>query len=201
MQLVGVASWLRIGVVKQGADVALVIECSKDEQVESDRCCGGADRSGVEDFADRRRWEFWTSIRSAIKSARQETTRLLLIVMSSVSDASVSTALLWRHCGGWCWGGGGDGVWTPRRSTRLVLCRHEDHHASGATTKAACRASCVLSLSIETSHGWRCRGCKTTRTVCALALHLRCACKHDAESGHPNQRDEAECHTCSVHLT
>ena len=49
---------LRIGVVKQGAEVALVIECSKDEQVESDRCCGGADRSGVEDFAGKRRWDF-----------------------------------------------------------------------------------------------------------------------------------------------
>jgi len=60
---------LRIGVVKQGAEVALVIECSKDEQVENDGCCGGADRSVVEDFADRRRWEFWTSMRSAIKSA------------------------------------------------------------------------------------------------------------------------------------
>ena len=137
---------LRIGVVKQGAEGALMIECSKKEQVENDRCCGGADRSGVEEFADRRRWEFWTSIRSAIKSARQETTRLPLIVTSSVSDASALTTLLSRRRGGRCWGGGGDGVRTPRGSTRLALCRRENHHASGATTKAARRASIVSGL-------------------------------------------------------
>jgi len=163
-------------------------------------CCGGADRSGVEDFADRQRWEFWTSIRSVIKSARQETTRLPLIVTSSASDASALTPLLSRRRGGRCWGGGGDGVRTPRGPTRLALCRPENHHASGATTKAARRASCVSGLLMGTSQGWRCRGFKTTLTVCALAVHLRCACKHEPASIHPNQRDEMECHACSVRL-
>lgn len=145
---------IRTSVVKQSAEVALVIECPKYEQFKINRCCCGADRSGDEDFADRRCWEFWISARSALKSARRKTTRIPLTVTSSVLDASVVTALLSRRRGGRCWGGGGDGVWTPRGSTRLALCGCENHHVSGATTKVARRASCVSGLLMGTSQGW-----------------------------------------------
>lgn len=61
---------IRTNEVKQGADIALVIECPKYKQFKIDRCCCGADRSGDKDFADRRRWEFWKSARSALKAAQ-----------------------------------------------------------------------------------------------------------------------------------